>query len=355
MITTILDFINESIELNPLKWSELQPSEIVEFIEEILYSKNAIDITEKIAGQHLTVNIKNGFVTVSDKANIDNDAVSATKTKFGKPITTAIIEYVKNNRVSDVTWRFELVHPKHNHDYIKYKNTEIIAIEYTGRLDKVTTSILNSLCRGGKILCFDDVKVKFKQTPEFLKFKQIWETSLKSKIEKLSPRNRGRYYNGELFKLKTAISEVIDKSLLSVVDGITPVEGIVAKNKTNLFKLQTPNFLKLQKFQMTLYSLFKCTYNEKQEFKNEPNKTINDLSKDTGLDFKAVYSVNRNYSLYDTVKFYLESNSKIDDTEFDTNNYNKWLTKKESTDLLNRLNSGENVIYIFDELENKIK
>ncbi len=357
MITKITDFLKESIELNPLKWSDVNPLDIVEFIDEILYSKNTVNITEKIAGQHLTINIQRGFVTVSNKENsLDNvPGDSATRTKFGKPISTAIVELSKIKILPDITWRFELLHPKHNHDYIKYKNTDIIAIEYTGKLDKKTCDEINVLCKGGKVLCSEDIKAKFNNTSEMIAFKNVWENGLKDKISKLNPKNINRYYTSNLNQLKTEISNVIDKSLVSVIDGVTPIEGIVAKTKNAIFKLQTPNFLKLQKFQMTFFSIVKCKFDELNAIKANTNTTITDLRKSTGLPFKTVYYRNSDMSLSDVVKFYLEENSKIKDTDIDTNHYKKWLTKKESDDLLNRLSNGENVIKIYDEIVSLIK
>ena len=355
MLITIKDFIKESIELNPLRWIDIKPSEIVEFIDEILYSSNTINITEKIAGQHLTININRGFVTVSNKeTSLDNKAgESATKSKFGKPISTAIVELSKKQTLPDVTWRFELVHPKYNHDYIKYKNTDILAIEYTGKLDKKTCNEINALCRGGKILCSEDIKAKFKQSKELLEFKQNWENGLRKKILSLDPNKGGRFYSSNMRMLKDTISNVIDKSLVSVVDNVTPVEGIVAKTSNSIFKLQTPTFLKLQRFQMTLYSILKCKYNEQQEILNNPFTKIKDLKTQTGLTFDKIYSINTELSLNDVVKYYLEKNSEINDADIDLNHYKKWMTKSISDNLLSRLQQ-EGPVKIFEEIKKYI-
>ena len=354
MITTINEYKKYLFESNisPLRFKESDISDILDFVDELLYNSKNIDITEKIAGQHLTVNIKNGFVTVNNKDSLlyNTGDKNARHTKFGSELTRSLMKYLQTTKLPDQTWAFEIVNPKFNHDYINYKNTDIIFIEYTGNLsDKVANDLRPYL--NIRLLTKSDIKINIDKNSAFNDFKKEWESGLESKYRSLNSNNKGRYYFKMINDLKYKIGELLEKILVSVVDKKSPIEGIVISTKTPI-KLQTNTFLKIQRIQMPIYSVIKISKDEIDYVLNNPLMTFNDLKNQYNLELNSIYKGDLNKSLYDIVKSYLENNSKL--SNVDTDKYKRWLSENESNQLLSRLNRN-NVTTIYKEIYNKIK
>lgn len=356
MITKIDDWkkIFENNSISPIRFIESDLNDIIDFVEELLYSNKNLDITEKIAGQHLTINIKNNRVTVNTKDSIlyntgDKDAMS---TQYGAGITRPLIQYLKTNNLPDQVWSFEIVSPKHNHDYINYKNTDIIFIEYSGNLkDNIANELRKLQYKGNAILTRNDIKVSINKNKEFDKFKNEWETVLAKKYKSLNPNNKGRYYRSLIIDLKFKIGKLLEDILVSAVDKVSPIEGVVISTNTPI-KLQTNTFLDVQRIQMSMYSVFKVDKNEISYILDNPLTTFNDLQQQYNIKLTSIYKGDLKYSLYDMVYNYLSKNSKLKD--IDRSKYNIWLSKTESDDLLNKLTKS-NVKDIYNELYKKIK
>jgi hypothetical protein len=353
MITNIkqLKSILEN-NISPLRFKESDLNDIIDFVDELLYNSKNIDITEKIAGQHITVNIKNGFVTVNTKDSLLHDTGDrdARKTRYGKELTRGLIQYLQKNKLPDQTWSFEIVNPQFNHDYIKYKNTDIIFIEYTGTL---TDNVANDLRKyiSVRLLTKSDIKININKNQAFNTFKNEWENNLKSKYTKLNPKNKSRYYNKLINDLKYKIGELLEDILVSIVDKESPVEGIVVGTKTPI-KLQTNTFLKIQRIQMSMYSVFKIDKNEIHYILDNPLKTFQELKDQYDLELLSIYKGDLKYSLYDMLNNYLSKNSKLDN--IDTDKYKRWLSVDESNKLLIKLNKS-NIKEVYMELYKMIK
>lgn len=354
MITTLNEFKTFLLESNisPLRFKESDVSDIIDFIEELLYNSKNIDITEKIAGQHLTVNIKNGFVTVNNKDSLlyNTGDKNARHTKFGSELTRSLMKYLQNNPLPDQTWAFEIVNPQFNHDYINYKNSDIIFIEYTGNLsDKIANDLRPFL--NIRLLTKNDIKININKNTAFNNFKNEWETSLGAKYKSLNPKNKSRYYSKMINDLKYKIGDLLEEILVSVVDKQSPVEGIVIGTKTPI-KLQTNSFLKIQRIQMSMYSVVKISKNEIDYVLDNPLMTFNDIKNKFNIELSSIYKGDLKYSLYDMVKNYLTNNTKL--ANVDTSKYKRWMDENESNALLNKLNTN-NVTSIYKEIYNKIK
>jgi hypothetical protein len=152
-------------------------------------------------------------------------------------------------------------------------------------------------------------------------------------------------------KLKDMIGDLLDEVLVSVVDKVSPIEGIVIGTNTPI-KLQTNKFLKIQRVQMPLYSIFKINRNEINSVMDNTNMTFEEIQKKFGVKLDSIYRQNLRYSLYETVKYYLEQNATLEG--MDTTKYRRWLTTEESNGFLKRL-TKENTKDIYLELYNKIK
>lgn len=336
----------------PLRFKDSDLSDILDFVNQLLYNSKNIDITEKIAGQHLTINIKNNFVSVNNKDSLLNNTgdKNANKTKYGSELTKGLIKYLQQNKLADQTWSFEIINPKFNHDFINYKNSDIIFIEYTGNLTDVVAEQLRKLITV-RLLTKNDIKININQNTAFTTFKSEWENNLKAKYEALNPNNKTNYYQKMINDLKYKIGYLLEEILVSVVDKQSPVEGIVI-NTPNPMKLQTNTFLKVQKVQMSMYSVFKINKNEIQYVLDNPLMSFENLKSKFNLELTSIYKGDLKYSLYDILKYYLENNSKLKDVN--SNKYKRWLTEQESSQYLNKLDKS-NVISIYKELYDKIK
>lgn len=338
--------------ISPLRFRESDLSDIMDFVEELLYNTKNIDITEKIAGQHLTVNIKNNFVTVNNKDSLLHNTgdKNARHTRFGSELTRGLMKYLQSNRLPDQTWAFEIVNPKFNHDYINYKNSDIIFIEYTGALSDAVARDLRKLI-SVRLLTKGDIKINVDKNAAFAAFKREWEGSLKAKYQSLDPAKKSRYYYKMINELKYMIGELLENIMVSIVDKHSPVEGIVIGTKTPI-KLQTNTFLKIQRVQMSLYSVFKIAKDEIQHVLDNPLKPFGELKSRYNLELTSIYRGDLKHSLYDVVKHYLISNSKL--ANVDTTKYNRWLNEQESEQMLKKLTKG-NVVDVYKELYSRIK
>ncbi len=355
MITSINEFkkqlINES-NISPLRFRESNITDIIDFVEELLYNTKGIDITEKIAGQHLTVNIKNGFVTVNNKDSLlyNTGDKNAKHTKYGSELTRSLMKYLEKNKLPDQTQAFEIVNPKFNHDYINYKNSDIIFIEYTGNLsDKIANDLRPYLQI--RLLTKSDIKINIDKNKYFNDFKTEQESTLKNKYTTLNPNNKGRYYNSLINDLKYKIGELLENVLTSIVDKQSPIEGIVIGTKTPI-KLQTNTFLQVQRIQMPLFSIFKISKDEIQYVLDNPTTSFENLKQKYNLKLTSIYKGDLHKNLFDTVKTYLINNNKL--SNIDTTKYKVQLTPQESQNYLTKLNNS-NIISIYKDIYSKVK
>lgn len=341
--------IFENSNINPTRFRNASPKDIVDFVDQLIYNTGSIDITEKIAGQHLTVNIKNGFVTVNTKDQLldDQSGRDARYSRWGSDITKPLIDYLQTTKLPDQTWGFEILNPRTNHDYIQYQNVDKIYIEYTGSLtEEVAEELRKRLYKGVKLLTKKDIKININKNEAFENFKKVWEGGLRNEFTTMTSKD-----DYKISKLKDMIGDLLDEVLVSVVDKVSPIEGIVIGTNTPI-KLQTNKFLKIQRVQMPLYSIFKISRHEINSVMDNPNTPFEEVQKKFNVKLDSIYRHNLRYSLYETVRYYLQQNASLEG--MDTTKYRRWLTTEESNDFLKRL-TRENTKEIYLELYNKIK
>lgn len=334
--------------VSPTRFRNASVSDIVDFVDQLLYNSKNIDITEKIAGQHLTVTIKDNFVTVNTKDQIlaGQSGRNASHSRWGSDITRPLIDIMANQKLPDQTWGFEILNPRSNHDYIQYRNVDKIYIEYTGNLsEELAEEIRKKLNTGIKLLTKKDIKININKNQAFEDFKKVWEGGLRNEF--ISMTFKDDYKVG---KLKDMIGDLLDEVIVSVVDKVSPIEGIVIGTSTPI-KLQTNKFLKIQRVQMPMYSVFKISRHEIDQVMNNPTTSFEQLKNKFGLRLDAIYRQNLRYSLYETLKYYLQQNAKLEGT--DTSKYKRWLSTEESESMLRRL-TEQNCKEIYLELYNKV-
>jgi hypothetical protein len=338
-------------DISPITFRNANVSDIIDFVEELLYKKNNIDITEKMAGQHLTVTIKDNLAYTSTKDSLlqNKEPKNAIYSKYGSSLTSGIIEFLKETKIPNQIWRFEILHPSHNHDYIKYKNTEQIYVEYSGNLSEDVAKEIRKHTTV-KILTKNDIKINLNQSKKFQEFKKEWENKYKSKLLSLDPNRKGNYYNDIISEIKYKIGDLIEDSLVSAVDKTSPVEGVVVGTK-NPIKIQTNTFLKVQRVQMPLFSVFKISRDEIPLVLKNPTTTFEDLKKKYNLKLNSIYTQNLNQSLFTTVRYYLMQNNKLID--IDQEKYKQWLKPEESKKYLDQL-AQHNIEHIYQEIYDKV-
>jgi hypothetical protein len=103
---------------------------------------------------------------------------------------------------------------------------------------------------------------------------------------------------------------------------------------------------------MPLYSIFKTHRTEIGYLKDNPTISFDELKSKFNLRLDSIYSHNLRYSLYETVKYYLEQNRKLEGINVE--NYRRWLTTSESDELLSKLNR-ENAGQIYQQIYDKVQ
>lgn len=334
--------------VSPSRFRNASVTDIVDFVDQLLYDSKNIDITEKIAGQHLTVNIKDNFVTVNTKDQIlrGESGRNASRSSWGSDITRPLMTLMDTQKLPDQTWGFEVLNPRSNHDYIQYKNVDKIYIEYTGNLsEELAQEIRKILSPGIQLLTKKDIKININKNQAYEDFKKVWEGGLRNEFVSMSSKD-----DYKVGKLKDMIGDLLDEVIVSVVDKVSPIEGIVIGTNTPI-KLQTNKFLKIQRVQMPMYSIFKISRREIDYVMDNPNMTFEEIKNKFGVNLSSVYRHNLRYSLYDTLKYYLQQNAKLEGT--DTSKYKRWLTTEESESMLRQL-TRDNCKEIYLNLYKKV-
>lgn len=344
--------LQESFDISPQRFRNADISDIIDFVEELLYKNKNIDITEKVAGQHLSVFIKDNMAYTSTKDAIlqNKEPKNAKHSGYGSELTSGIIRFLRKNRIPDQIWRFEIINPQHNHDYIKYKNINSIYVEYSGNLsDDIAKEIRKNI--SVELLTKNDIKVNLSDNPKFQEFKKEWESKYKNRLMSLDPNRKSYFYHNLIGEIKDKIGSLLEDSLVSVIDKKSPVEGVVVGTKTPI-KIQTNTFLKVQRVQMPLYSVFKISRNEIPYVINNPTMTFEEIKEKYKIQLTSIYNQNLKQSLFTTVKYYLTQNSNLRD--IDTNNYIQWMKPEESQEMLRRL-TPDNCSDIYMEIYRKVK
>lgn len=340
-------------ELSPVRFRFADIDDVVSFVDDVLMNTSITDISEKVAGQHLSVSIKDNFVysQTKDSALSNSEMRNARHSRFGKELLRAIIEVSKTNKIDDQIWRFEMLHPLFNHDYIKYRNKEIVFVEYTGRLTDELADKIRSYMRNAKLLIRNDLKPRIIDTDELVRFRYDWKRTVRSKIMSLK-RAPDYVKQRELGRLQSAVSKIMEKAFVSAIDSLSPVEGLVVKGTGKPFKISSQSFSKVQRVQLPVYSLFKLRREEAQALMENPTTSINDLRASTNLRFSSVYDYNSGFSLYETLKNYFEKASRL--TDLDASNFDVWLTSDQISEYMNEL-TPENASEVYLKLYSFVK
>lgn len=340
-------------EIHPVRLHEADPQDVVRFVDDLVTGSESSDVTEKVAGQHLTVVIENNHVGALTKDMIMHKSPvrDARHFRFGAEITRPIIEVAKRMPLPNQVWRFEMVSPNFNHDYVSYKNPDIVFVEYTGRLDSQTADMIRQFMRSGRLLTRQDLRPNVKPTPRTQAFRPIWINQVRPKmmtLHKAPPHVKRR----EMERLKSVVGDLMEDALTSVVDGVSPVEGVVVKGSGVPFKVSATSFRLIQRVQLPLYSLFKLKKEEAEAMMANPTTSIADLRIQTGYPYSAVYHFNAHNSLYTTLRNFFSGAARL--TTVDPSKFVIWMSPQEA-DSMGQALTPDNAAQVYLQLYKKIK
>jgi hypothetical protein len=153
--------------------------------------------------------------------------------------------------------------------------------------------------------------------------------------------------------LKKRLGDFIERHVRSVVDNVSPVEGVVFRVSGREYKLQTNTYLRLQRGQMPLYSLLKLGHKEKKILMKYPKVPISALQKHfKKSNFHPVIDKNQSLSLVETLKRFLTKGEK-DNKTFEKSMYRVWFTSKEAKRL--KKHASRHPVKVFKILHKTVK
>lgn len=301
--------------VRPLRLKELNDKQVqtlVSLLKGETNEKYSLSATEKVAGQHVTMTVlfNKQNPSLSQVRVFTKDMITKAKSlkggkdgrlsKWGSIITRALFSFFEKDVATaqilfankeHQTWSFEMVNPNTNHDFIKYQTKNIVFCEFSGALEKSFAQTLQTfLPQTIRLLTLESLQVDI--------------SSLSKKILKTNFNKRN------IGSLKQSLSGWMEQTLVSSVDGKSPVEGVVFKlldkhgKDAAIIKCQTNTFLGLQKCQMPLYSLIKLSKEEKRKMfrhQTEPIKHLITLQ----TTYRAILGKNKQLSLVQTLEKYL--------------------------------------------------
>lgn len=395
--------------VKPKRFKQMPEKDLKLIVDALLggESKSRVEISEKIAGQHLTVKClfdvnrpKQSRVRVFTKDSIlrGGKGKNGRKASWGRSFTQSLFslfsrepELSRDLFKSEVgnyhVWSFEMANPKTNHDFIRYKNYETVYCEYTGFLTSdMIDAIQPFLPKRVKLLGKEDVKVnisslthKFKAAfPDIVNSLRIDEENeddnslvfpaneesdnfhLKRFRKKMKGKmKRKKNVLRDRKKLKKRLGDFVERTIVSRVDNQSPVEGVVFKVYDEKFKsyreykLQTNTYLRLQRGQMPLYSLLKLGRKEKKVLLKYPTKPIDVIQHHfKKLNFHPIIDRNQSLSLSQTLQKFLAKGTK-DNKQFDDSDYRVWFTPKQAKKL--SMLAIKNPSFVFKKLHKKVK
>lgn len=243
--TTVRQLVRLMLEASTPKLADLTPDDISMVLQDILGREPLASYTEKLAGQHLAVEIRGGEVLARFKD--DNPGDENTWADIAGVRAT-----IKNSTipaaVPNISFKFEVIKNDRRPDYIDYViGDKNIAIEYTGKMTSEMASDLNGTQSRLKFLTQRDITKRPRplspetrlQLEEYLA--KIDSGMVLSKEEKKSLE----------LTVSGALMEIFGESVLG-----GPPEGIFVSGTKKPFKIPEKTYADLQRLMAPLYATF---------------------------------------------------------------------------------------------------
>lgn len=227
------------------KLADLTLDDISMVLQDILGREPLASYTEKLAGQHLAVEIRNGEVLARFKD--DNPGDENTWADIAGVRATIKNSTIPAN-VPNISFKFEVIKNDRRPDYIDYVvGDKNIAIEFTGKMTSEMASELNNQQSQLKFLTQQDITKRPRPLSP--------ETRLQLE-EYLTKIDTGRALSKEEKKrleltVSGALMEIFGESILG-----GPPEGIFVSGTSKPFKIPEKTYADLQRLMAPLYATF---------------------------------------------------------------------------------------------------
>tara|TARA_Y100000592_G_scaffold30536_2_gene48589 strand:+ start:1897 stop:3960 length:2064 start_codon:yes stop_codon:yes gene_type:complete len=210
--------------------ANLGNDDIIALIDLILSEESVLEVSEKIAGQNLSVKVENGQVYTKYKNQPEyREAYEPFKSIFAA-------------HDGDGEYVFEMISPDNRPDYVNYLTDSTIFVDFSGRLtDEMAKKLSNE---SNTFMTKKQIRRnQFDVTPE-----QRQElVGLRSRAEQ---RLRKRDKQEIADRIKAII---LSPNVQSVLGG--GVEGLYVTGGSKNFKIPSPTYQNLQKLQVGIYAV----------------------------------------------------------------------------------------------------
>ena len=210
--------------------ANLDNDDIIALIDLILGQESVLDVSEKLAGQNLSVKVENGQVYTKYKNQPEyREAYEPFKSIFAA-------------HDGDGEYVFEMISPDNRPDYVNYLTDNTIFVDFSGRLtDEMAKKLSNE---SNTFMTKKQIRRnQFDVTPE-----QRQELAgLRSRAEQ---RLRKRDKQEIADRIKAII---LSPNVQSVLGG--GVEGLYVTGGSKNFKIPSPTYQNLQKLQVGIYAV----------------------------------------------------------------------------------------------------
>ena len=241
--------------------ANLGNDDIIALIDLILGEESVLDVSEKLAGQNLSVKVENGQVYTKYKNQPEHrEAYEPFKSIFAA-------------HDGDGEYVFEMISVDNRPDYVNYLTDNTIFVDFSGRLtDEMAKKLSNE---SNTFMTNKQIRRnQFEITPE-----QRQElVGLRSRAEQVL-RKRDKQEIAERIK-----SIILSPNVQSVLGG--GIEGLYVTGGAKDFKIPNPTYQNLQKLQVGIYAVLSGRT-------NIPKKEVRQRVIDGAQDDKIVQDLRR--------------------------------------------------------------
>lgn len=210
--------------------ANLGNADIAALIDLILGKESVLDVSEKLAGQNLSVRIEDGQVYTKYKQQPDYSGAR-------EPFKSIFAAHDTNNE-----YTFEMISPEDRPDYVNYLTDNTIFVDFSGRL---TPEMAKSLSN-------DQFTFMTKQQIRRNQFELTDEQ--RQELVSLRSRVEGKLRKADKQEIAERIKAIIlSPNVQSVLGG--GIEGLYVTGGEKEFKIPNPTYQNLQRLQAGIYAV----------------------------------------------------------------------------------------------------
>lgn len=241
-LSLLRSYIKILLESSTPRISDLSKEDLIVVIEDILGREPFASYTEKLAGQSLTVHIKDGEVLGQFKGS--EPAPWADLAGVSKEIKSSSIPRIFPN----IVFQFEVLKPENRPDYLDYAiGNKTVVVEFTGKLTKEFASKLNSAQSNITFLTKSDIVKKPKRLSIETSAKMQEFLSELNSSDKISKAKKQEIEAS----VSSAFFEIFGESIFG-----GPSEGVFVSGTSKSFKIPDKTYADVQRIMAGIYAVF---------------------------------------------------------------------------------------------------